>query len=110
MTYRRYQAFVTAENIGLEHGQLRVTLPSGREEARQIDSRMESIAQQHRNYDGLGVPVGSNPVQNLVERRCIEVEKRQPDIEIGPAVAKRRDSSRDHPSGSGITAAVRDSD
>ena len=76
----------------------------------QIYPGVEGIAQQHRNNNGVSVAVVCNSVQDLIDGRCIEVEERQPDIEVWPDFTKSCHSSRDHPSRTGVTAAVRNSD
>jgi len=79
------------------------------QEPRQIYPSMEGVAQQHWNNNGVSVAVVCNSVQDLIDGRCIEIEKRQPDIEVWPGFTKSSHGSRDHPSRTGITAAVSNS-
>ena len=100
------QSIVTTQYLGLGHGQLRVAQCGRCEESGQVDAGVESVAQQHRNNNGVSVAVVCNTVKDLIDGRRIEIEKRQPDIETWLGFTKSRHGSRDRPSGTGITASV----
>ncbi|GGK62607.1 hypothetical protein GCM10011591_38530 [Nocardia camponoti] len=71
-----------------------MTLTSRRQHSRQINSRMKRAAQQHRHHNRVPDPTRREGVDDLVNRRRVQIKKREVHGNIRPLTSNKRTNRR----------------